>query len=146
VRGLYTLTLVLLFLLAITTALVRYGMIEKANKAAIWYIRTKTYEYTRRDYELSLRRALHYAATSCHPPTNQCVESSARRWIRRLNRAWGAVGISLQINPETVRAHVLASEAVYIIRVYLSSPVDGNIGNVVVHIPTGFGVTEVVPV
>ncbi len=144
-RGVYTLALVAAFSILFASTLVRFLSVEQANRAALWYVRTKSYEYMRRDFELSLRRALSYAATSCHPPTTACVEGKATFYLSALSAQWAALGLRTTLDPTAVSAFVVyePDTDVYIVRVSITKPVEGSIGNVRIHIPSGFSVEEV---
>ncbi len=132
--------LVFAFATVFLGVLLRFSSIEHANRAMLWYIREKSQAYVRRDIELSVRRALEYAANDCYPPTNACVNEQAERWLERLKRAWASEGVSLSLDPSEVASEIVFDERthMYWVRVSLTAPVEGSIGTVRVYIPDGF--------
>lgn len=141
-RGVYALFLVFAFAFVFLGVLLRFSSIEHANRALIWYMRIKSWEYLRRDVELSVRRALEYAAAGCHPPTNACVGRQAREWLERVRAAWASEGLQISLDPSEVASHVSYDSATrtYRVSISLTSPVEGRIGAVRLYIPAGFSV------
>ncbi len=141
-RGVYALVLVAAFSIIFASTLVRFLSVEEANRAMLWYVKTKSQEYMRRDFELSVRRALEYAARSCYPPTTTCVEARASAYLSDLSAQWSVLGVQTSLDPSAILATVvyIPKTGVYIVRVSITKPVDGYVGDVRIHIPAGFSV------
>lgn len=139
-RGIYSLLLVFAFASVLLGVLLRFSSVEQANRAALWYMRVKSWEYVRRDIELSVRRALEYAARDCYPPTTECVNKSAQAWLERLKLAWASEGFQISLDPSKVTSYIIFDSIThaYLVRVSLTAPVEGNIGTVRLYIPAGF--------